>query len=90
MLFKIPVNISVICVCGEKLSAVIVDSAEYDVAIVVDNEHKCPAAELKPAGARFELVRVYDESEVEEVGVGDYRLKDTGEGFGPLGNRPAR
>lgn len=30
----------------------------------------------KPAGGRLKLVRVYEESEVEEVSVGEYRLKN--------------
>lgn len=45
MLSTIPVNISVRCVCGARLSAVIVDSVEFDIEIVVDNEHKCQAAQ---------------------------------------------
>lgn len=45
MLIKIPVNVSVRCICGAKLDAVIVDDEKFDIAVVVDNEHKCTAAE---------------------------------------------
>lgn len=38
-------EIGVQCVCGEKLSACLVDDDKYDFLVVVDNTHICPAAE---------------------------------------------
>ena len=50
------------CVCGSELT--------IDEGLAIIN-----AAQPTLAGGRLELVRVYDESEVEEVAVGEYRVK---------------
>ena len=45
MRFDKEFSVGVECVCGAKLDAVLVDSDKYDIVIVVDNTHVCPAAQ---------------------------------------------
>lgn len=49
--------------------------AKKHLEFALDYLHDIEAAEHTLAGGRLQLVRVFDESEVEETGVGEYQIK---------------